>query len=302
MRVNLNQMCVFYLAARHKSMVAAAKILYVSPPAVTMQVKKMETWLGFSVFERGLGELRLTPRGKALYDIVAPMFDGLEELERNIHDLVQEEGGELRLGAHHLPANYFIPDMLAKVREKYPALKVSLELGTQDRLLEKLFQQQLDLVIIVGNPSPDAKCRLVHLFDEEWPLVTAAGHNLGKLDYVSAQDLGSIPLILQQKGTGARQAVLGFLRRHNVQPNITFDNLSSDVIKPFLQKMEAVAFIGRSIAQKALNEGLLHEINIVEGPLVCHFQLAYMDNQYIPVKISQFLAGITGFTPKIPGA
>ncbi|CAK7070084.1 MAG: HTH-type transcriptional activator CmpR [Desulfovibrio sp.] len=298
MRINLNQLHVFYLAGRHKNMAEAAKRLYVSAPAVTMQIKKLEQWLGFPVFQRGHGELQFTERGRALYDAVKPLFFDLSGLERYIQDLVQTEEVELKLGTHHLPGNYFIPDLIAYVHAKYPKLKVRMELGTQDRLLEELAQQKLDLALMIGDLPPDVKCKTLHLFDEELVLVTAADSELAKLESVQAKDLASIPLILQQKGAGARRAVLDFLSAHGVPPNIRLENLSSDVIKQFLPKMEAAALIGRFIVQKELDDGVFHEIRLeVDKPPVSRFYLAYMDSQYIPLKVRYFLSGVAGFKP-----
>lgn len=297
MRINLNQLCVFYLVARHGSMTAAAKLLYVSNPAVTMQVKKMESWLGFPLFERVQSELRLTERGQNLYAAVEPIFRDIEALEQYIQDIVQTEEVEIKFGTHHLPGNYFIPDLIAHVHAKYPKLKVQLELGTQDKLLEKLFEQKLDVALFIGEKAPDSRCKTVRLFDHDLVLVTDAAGELGKLASVSIAELCDMPLILQQKGTGALQAVLKFLEENQVKPDILLDNLSSDVIKQFLLKRRAGAFISRFIVQKELDEGVLHEIKLIGGSPFCRFQLAYLDRQYIPMKIAHFVDGVAGFSP-----
>lgn len=302
MRVNLNQLHVFYLAARHGSMSVAAELLYVSPPAVTMQIKKLETWLGFPVFERGQSALKLTERGKGLYDTIRPMFKNIGDIEQYVQGLMSNEEAELRFGTHHLPANFFVPDLIAQVRDKYPELRVQMELGTQDELLEKLFQQKLDLAIIIGEQTRNDDCKLAPLFNQEIALVTDSKGIFGQVESISARELDSFPLILQQKGTGALHAVLDFLKEHQAEPNILLRNLSSDVIKQFLQKMPSAAFIVRFIVQKELDEGILHEINIAEGPPLARFYLAYMDAQYPPVKIQHFLAGASGFKPKFKGA
>ena len=168
--------------------------------------------------------------------------------------------------------------------------------------VEKLFQQKLDLAIIIGNQTHNESCKLARLFDQEIALVTSSHGAFGKIESLSAKELGKIPLILQQKGTGALQAVLDFLNGHGVEPNILLKNLSSDVIKQFLQKMPSGAFIGRFIVQKELDEGLLHEIRIVEGPPLARFHLAYLEGPYTPAKIKHFLAGASGFKPKFKGA
>ena len=199
MRINLNQLSVFYLASRHRSMAAAARALFVSPSAVTMQIKKMEGWLGFPVFERGQGELKLTERGQGLYEALQPMFGNLDELEHYIKDLMHAEEAELRFGTHHLPGNYFISDLISHVHTRFPDLRVRMELGTQDHLLEKLFQQKLDIVLIIGDPPDDPKCRSLHLFDEEMVLVTSNSSDFAGIPSISVKDLSSLPLILQQR-------------------------------------------------------------------------------------------------------
>lgn len=297
MRINLNQLNVFYLAARHKSMTATAKLLYVSKPAVTMQIKKLEAWLGFPVFERGQGELRLTEPGRALYGAVAPVFSQMDKLEQYVQDMVQTGEVEFKLGTHHLPGNYFISDLIAHVQAKYPNIKVLLELGPQDGLLEKLAEQKLDMAVMIGEPPPGAPYKGVHLFDEPLVLVTAAKGPLGKTGPVSVKDIAAIPLILQQRGTGALRVVLNFLAGHNVAPQVLLENISSDVIKHFLLKMHAAAFIGWFIVKKELDEGVLHEIKLLETPPVSRFHLAYLDSPYLPARITQFIDGVADFSP-----
>jgi|GEM_PF-1270473 len=300
MRVNLNQLCVFYLTARHNSMTVAADLLYVSKPAVSMQIKKMEDWLGFPLFERESGKLRLTERGQGLYEVLEPIFGNLEKLEQYIHSLVQAEEVELKLGTHHLPGNYFIPDLISHAYSKYPRLKLQMELGTQDALLEKLLQHKLDLVLMIGAPPPAMHCRSVPLFAVNLALVTAAGNAYSKLNAISVKELPNLPLILPQRGTGARSTLLQFFTKHEVQPNVLQDNISSDVGKQFLLREPSCAFIARFIVERELNEGLFHEIKVAEGLPVFHFHIAYLDRQYLPIKILDFIEAIRGFSPRFP--
>ena len=300
MRINLNQLGVFYLVGRHKKMAAAAKILYVSTPAVTMQIKNLESWLGFSVFKRGGGALTFTERGKALFDIIEPLFLEFEKLEYCLQDLVQTEEVTLTLGTHHLPGSYFLFDLITHVQAKYPKLRVQTELGTEAMLLEALVQKKIDLALVAGG-LPDSKTyKAVHLFDQDLVLVASAGSQLGKLTSIAVSDLAQVPLILQEKGSGPRRVLFEFLHRHGVQPNILLDNFSSDVIKQFLPTMEAAAFISRFVVQKELDAGLLHEIAVIADiPPVCRFYLVYLDAPHIPAKIKDFFSAVEGFSPKL---
>jgi len=154
------------------------------------------------------------------------------------------------------------------------------------------------VVLVAGDPPNNECYKAVHLFDQDLVLVAATGSKLGKLA-LAAKDLADVPLILPQRDSGPRRAVLAFLSRHDVKPNILLENLTADVIKKFLPKMEAASFIIRSDVQKELDEGLLQEIPfIVDKPPVSRFCFVYMEAKYIPIKIKNFLACIEGFSPK----
>lgn len=297
MRIGLTRLHIFYLVAKHGSMKKAADLLYVSPPAVTMQIKKMEEQLGAPVFERIHGVLRLTDYGRGLYARVEPIFDQLDAVERYIEGMAQDEERVLMLGTHHLPGNYFIPDLIEHVRAQYPELDVRMSLGTQDGLLEKVLRQQLDVTLIIGEPPQGVPCRAMHLFDVELVLVTADPDLFRNAACISMHELEGVPLILQQQGTGARSTVLDWFGRSGVTPNVLLENLSSDVIKQFLPKMKAASFIGRFIVQEDLDRRLLREIRVEQGLPAIRFQLVYRDAECLNPKLRKFLDGVRGFTP-----
>lgn len=293
MRININQLYVFYLVGLHKSVTIAAKKLHVSKPAVSMQIKNLEDWLGFNLFEREKKAFILNKTGKTLYESVTPMFAHVKDVEEQIQNMLELEEAELRLGTHHLPGNYFIPDLIAHARNKHPNLKINIELGTQDVLLDRLFQSQLDVVLIISEAPKDSNCKTVLLFKEELAFVTSSGSHFAKLEAVNIERLSTMPIILQQHGTGALRSVLDFYEKHKIKPNILLNNLSSDVIKQFLHKMQACSFINRFIVQKEIDEGILHEIKINGANPTSSFHLAYTDS----TKLKNFLTAIADFSP-----
>ncbi|MDL2307475.1 LysR family transcriptional regulator [Desulfovibrio sp. OttesenSCG-928-C06] len=296
--MNLNQLSVFYLAARYRRMTEAARALYVSTPAVTMQIKKLENWLGFTVFERGHGELVLTERGRELYEKIEPIFSQLEDLERYLESAASTEEMEVRFGFYHIAGIYFVPDLIAHVRSRFPKMVVKMEMGTKDVLLEKLAQQQVDAIMIIGKPPAGIKCKYKRMFDEELALITAKDGKLGSIDSISVKELDRIPLMLQQEGTGALNTIREFLEKHQVEPNILIKNISSDVTRQFMPKMLSAAFVGRFIIQKELASGKFHEIRIKEGNPAANYYLVYPDTPELPEKLDNFIEGVEGFAPR----
>lgn len=295
MQINLTRLHVFYLSALHGSMKKAAEKLCVSPPAVTMHIRNLEEELGMPLFARKQGGLLLTEQGKKLYDLVEPMFRPLDDIERYLTDLVSGENRELRFGTHHLNASYFVPDLLAHVRDLHPELSIQMTLGVQDVLLEKLAGHQLDLVLIIGEPPQDTRFQAVPLFDMEMVPVTAHP-TLFASGNASMQELDGMPLLLQQRGDGARKTVMGWFGRFGVRPDILLDDLSSDVIKQFLPRHRALSFIGRFIVQRELDSGLFREISLQEGLPILSFHIVH-NSAPVSRPVRQFLESIQSFSP-----
>ena len=97
MHINLNQLRCLYMAARHKSMAEAAARLFVSPPAITMQIKKLEQSLGMKLVFRQHNELRLTKQGQRVYSHAVSIFEQVEKLESALAAM-SARGMELLVG------------------------------------------------------------------------------------------------------------------------------------------------------------------------------------------------------------
>ena len=295
MYVNLNQLRAFYTAARNRSMAAAADRLHVSPPAITMQIKKLEEWLGFPLFCRSRPGLELTEQGQTLYTLAATVFDNVEHLERQVEEMVGKRERELLFGTYHIPARYVMPHLLAHARRTCPGLRIRMTLGTQEESLERLRRRDLDVALLV-SPPPLPRIKTVLLCRETVPLVVAADSSLCEREVIDVRELGRLPLILQQRGTGFVQAVRDYLQQHGVAPCIAMEDLSSDIVKQFLLQDEGAAFITRFAIQKELDEGTLREIRIAEGGPTIEFSLAYLDQQYLSPGLQQFLDSLSEFS------
>jgi DNA-binding transcriptional LysR family regulator len=122
--LNVHHLELFYYVARCEGIVAACRqIPYgIQQPAVSAQVARLEADLGVRLFERR--PFRLTPAGKALYDFIAPFFGRLSEVE----DIVKGKMSRMvRLAGFTEAMREHVPVLLAKLRERFPGLKVTLQ-------------------------------------------------------------------------------------------------------------------------------------------------------------------------------
>ena len=115
------------------------------------------------------------------------------------------------------------------------------------------------------------------------------------------QEMDGVPLLLQQRGGGARKTVLDWFERFGVRPDILLDDLSSDIIKQFLPQYRALSFIGRFIVQKELTSGTFREISLLEGFPSLRFHIVH-NAAPISRPVRQFLESIRSFSPSFSTA
>lgn len=124
--MNMNHLKVFCLVVDEKSISQAARLSYVSQPAVTNQIRQLENYYGTDLFHRREGRLILTEAGSKLYPFAKEMIDHLARSEEAIKRLQNTYESTLRIGASLTIGEYFLPKILGEFQKKYNAPKTSL--------------------------------------------------------------------------------------------------------------------------------------------------------------------------------
>jgi DNA-binding transcriptional LysR family regulator len=149
--MNIHHLELFYYVARHGGIMPAVRnIPYgIQQPAVSAQVAQLEEFLGVTLFQRR--PFVLTAEGRKLYDHIAPFFARLDKLA---DELRGGQARHLRIGASTIVLRDHLPQLLQGVRQKFPAVKVSLREGYPAQLEELLAQDEVDLVVTLIERKP----------------------------------------------------------------------------------------------------------------------------------------------------
>lgn len=288
MHINFNQLYAFFLTVQYGSMAVAAEKLHVSPPAVTMHIKRLERQLGCKLFYRSAKQLSLTPCAKTLYAQVTQFFSHANELNNYLATLIDEQNNELLLGTHHIPAQYILPKILRHVRISAPKLRVRMVLGTQEQSMHSLLTEEVQMAL-VAEEEPHPHVSLHFLFNDELILATAGNSSLANKETISVQELNHIDLAWQINGGALVRIQRHYFAQHGVTPRIAIDGLSSEVIKRMLPGTECAAFFTRYSITEDLQAGTLREIHIAEGPPAWPIQLAYLTKNAQLLTVTTFL-------------
>ncbi|WP_163850367.1 LysR substrate-binding domain-containing protein [Pseudooceanicola aestuarii] len=218
MNITLRQLSYFKALAKHAHFGRAAEAVHVSQPALSVQIRELETTLGAALVERGPRRVVLTAFGRT---VLAQTDKVLAEMQV-MQDMARWKGGlagDLRLGLIPTVAPYLLPGALAAIRARDIGLNVQVEEAKTARLLDDLFAGRLDAAVI-ALPADAPGLVELPLFEDRF-LLAGSPARLQAMDpaarNLTPEDLGRTPLMLLEDGhclTDQALAVCGRGREH----------------------------------------------------------------------------------------
>ena len=267
MRMNLNQLRAFFLAARNKSITKAAQSLYVTQPAVTMQIKALESDLDLKLFSRYGKRFELTDAGKVLLGYAERIFEIVEEMEYVLKGHADLSHGSLVIGTTRSFARHLMPRLLSEFQENYPGVKVYLKVGSSTKIAEAVLAYEYHLGVI-GRIPFRSKLSVVPYSREEFCLVVPRSHPFAKKEKVSISDLADEPIIIREDGSGAKYAILSLLSSHGLKPSVLLEADSIEFIKEYIIQGRGISFLYKPEILLEAQMGLLKPLTLEDGPIL----------------------------------
>jgi len=203
MSVSHAQLKAFHAVAVHGSFTKAAERLFLTQPAISDQVRKLEERYGVLLFHRNKRSVRLTDLGERLLSVTQRLF----VIEAEAQELLQEsqalQTGSLILA---VDAPVHVLPQIARFCERYPGISVKIETGNTDESLFRLFNYQADLALLGRDVSDD---RLISLPLRNDPMVAFVSRHRPWADResITLADLDDTPLVLREIGSVTRQTL-----------------------------------------------------------------------------------------------
>lgn len=136
-----------YEVYKEKSFSKAAQNLYISQPALSATIKKIEKRIGCTVFDRSTNPVQLTEGGAEYIKAIEKMMDIENQFENQLKELDTLKTGRLSVGSNNVFASFILPSIISEYLQKYPSIKVNLVEASTAHLAEQLFSGGLDFVI-----------------------------------------------------------------------------------------------------------------------------------------------------------
>lgn len=148
MEQHLSQYRIFYEVAQCGNISRAAKELYISQPAISKAIGKLEESLGTRLFLRNSRGVQLTPEGNVLFQHVAAAFDSLSRGEKELKRIHDFHIGQLKIGVSNTLCKYVLLPYLKSFVEKYPHVNITIESQSTAHTLEMLEARKIDIGLV----------------------------------------------------------------------------------------------------------------------------------------------------------
>lgn len=282
----LRQLQVFEKVASHLNYSRAAKELFLSQPAVSMQIKQLEGHIGLPLFEQMGKKVFLTEAGRELYNYSRSIAQQLAEMEAVFKEMKGLEHGTLTLSVVNT-ANYFTPQLLARFCQLHPNINIILQVANRDAVLKQLSENSTDLAIM---GQPPEKLDIISESFLENPLVVIASpsHPLAKLKRVNFHQLAKEPFLSREQGSGTRSAMERIFAEHHIQPRISMEMETNEAIKQAVQAGMGLGILSMHSIELELETKRLAMLNVEHFPLIRHWFVAHRSNKRLSTAALSF--------------
>ncbi|MBT2745676.1 MULTISPECIES: LysR family transcriptional regulator [unclassified Lysobacter] len=230
----LKPLRAFCQTARLGSVSRAAEALYLSQPAVTLQLQALEREMGVRLLERSGRRLTLTREGQELYELARPLVEGLDSLDGAFRERIRGlDAGDLNVAAGSSTILYLLPKIVEAFRAAHPEVRLTLHNVTGAGGLDLLRSDGVDLAVgsMLDVPG-DLSYAPVYRFEPM--LITPRDHPLAKLDRVTLQDLSPFGLILPPQRLTTYRMVDVVFQQNRVPYTVALEVGGWEVIKQYV--------------------------------------------------------------------
>jgi len=267
---------VFRTVADNLNFRQAAEALYLTQPAVTLQIKALEEELGVPLFDRTENRVALTEAGRILLKH-AKKVEALSAVARQeLARLVGEEEGDLSAGASTTIAQYLLPKLIGQFRISNPKIRLSLLGANTEKIVRGVLDGTLAIGLIEGPSLHRDVAEEPFVTDEIVVVVPSAHEWVGQ--QVEVQQLYNAPLILREKGSGTRRVVEAALKAAGIQmkhTRVIMELDSTEAIKSAVEAGLGVGFVSRRAIQKEVKLDRLREAHITKFGIQRTFAIIY---------------------------
>ena len=280
MNITFRQLRVFSEVARQGSMIRAAESLHLTPPAVSMQIKEVETQVGLPLFDRQGRQVSLSTAGEYFLVHAKKLLADLKEAENAMARFKRLEHGRLTIGIVST-AKYFVPQLLARFHREHRGVDVRLQVaGNREQLVALMETGDVDLSVM-GRPPKEIATRSESFAAHPLVIVAPPGHPALAHGHVGLDRLLAESFIAREPGSGTRAVMDRFFADQRFEPHITMEMSSNETIKQAVMAGMGIAFLSLHTVGLEMRTGLLKVLDVEGTPVMRTWNIVRLQSKLL---------------------
>ena len=277
----------FMVAADEKSITGAARRLYVSQPAVSSGIAKLEDSLGVSLFFRNNKGISLTAEGRLLYDYISRAFSFIEAGEDKLREISGLREGVLRIGASDMTLRFVLFDLIKDFKEKHSGIKLEISNNPTPKTLSQLRSGTIDLSA-VSSPIPEGtdfeiipvrKIRDIFVASSSYPASSV----------MTPAEIASSRIIMLDRETTSRRYIEDHFAKNSCALSPDIELATSDLLIDAAKRGLGIAAVVEDFAKEAIEKGELREIKCKEGIPEREMMIVYLRDIQLSAAAREFI-------------
>jgi len=257
--MNLHQFRFVQEAVRRNlNLTEVAKSLHTSQPGVSKAIIELEEELGIEIFSRhGKRLKRVTEPGQHVLRSIEVILREVGNLKRIGEQFSAEDSGTLSIATTHTQARYVLPVPVAKLRETYPNVNISLHQGAPAQVAQMVMDEVAEIGIATESLSEYPELVTLPCYEWEHMLVIPKSHPLAGKVRISLEDLATEPIITYHPSFTGRTRIDKAFAAKNLTPRIALEAIDSDVIKTYVRLGLGVGIVAEMAVKDGLDDDLV---------------------------------------------
>ena len=263
----LDQLKILHAISNEGSFKKAADKLYISQPAVSLQVQNLERQLNTPIFYRDKRKARLTETGKLLIKYCDRILSLCEETCRALDELQTFQSGRLIIGASQTTGTYLMPRLIGIFRQKYPQINLELQVHSTRKISWGVANGNIDLAVVGGEVPQELEntLEIISYAEDELALILPSSHPFAAQESIQKEDLYRLNFISLNTQSTIRNVIENTLIQHGIDSSyfkIEMELNSIEAIKNAVTSGLGAAFVSISAITKELELNMFHSAKI----------------------------------------
>jgi LysR family transcriptional regulator, transcriptional activator of the cysJI operon len=289
--MNLNLLKIFFYAARCGSISAAANALFVTQPAVTKGLQRMQELYEIRLINLFGRKLALTDAGEVLYGIAEKIFELETQAEEVVRDFQGRKKGHIRILSSESFGAYYLPFIIIPFGVENPQIHVCVNILPTELVIEGTAALNCDLGFI-SYPVEHKKLIVREVLEDRMVVIVSPDHPLAAKEVIEPLDLDGQSIIMHEKGSAPQRIIDELTRKYHLTINAPMELSSNESIKRAVSGGLGISVVSRNAAGEEIKAGKLVGLRISDPTVKRKFFMVHHKDKYFSESLQKLVNNV----------